>query len=394
MVTLSRRSALLGLAAAFSFGRNSLAFAQARTEKRLIVINLRGAVDGIATVIPYGDPAYADLRGPLAHAPGTPEGPLDLGGFYALNPALTNLHSMYAAGELLAVHAVAGPYRERSHFIAQDYLESGSDQRLPSGWLNRVVQVIPTQAGLPPEREGVAIGGSVPLLMRGPAPVSNWAPGGMPSPEASLYAAIVALNKTDPIIGPAITTGLSSRGFSAAVLNGMEPDRSLGQFGTLAKSAGEMLRAANGPRIASMDVGGWDTHVSQASRLTTLLRQLDTGIAALKTALGPVWRQTAVLVMTEFGRTAKMNGTGGTDHGTATVSFVVGGAVSGGRVAGIWPGLTSDKLFEKRDLAPTTDLRAISKAILTQHLGLDRRVLTQIFPGSEAVEPTGGVIRT
>ncbi len=394
MVTLSRRSALLGLAAAFSFGRSSLAVAQIKIENRLVVVNLRGALDGIATVIPYGDPAYADLRGPIALAPGAPEGPLDLGGFYGLNPALPNLHGMYVAGELLPIHAVAGPYRERSHFVAQDYLESGANQRLASGWLNRVLQAIPTPPGLPPEREGVAIGGPTPLLMRGPAPVSNWAPGGMPTAESSLYAAIAALSKTDPVIGPAVMVGLSSRGFSAAILNGMEPDRSLGQFGTLAKTAGELLRAKDGPRIASMDINGWDTHAAQAHRLTPLLRQLDTGLSALKTALGPIWRQTVVLVMTEFGRTAKMNGTGGTDHGTATVAFVVGGAVAGGRVAGTWPGLAQDKLLDRRDLAPTTDLRSVSKAILAQHLGLDRRVIGQVFPGSEAVEPMSGVIRT
>ena len=394
MVKLSRRSALLGLSAVFTLGRGSLALAQAQTEKRLIVINLRGAMDGLATVIPYGDPGLVALRGAVSPAPGEPNGPLDLGGFYALNPAMTNLYTMYKAGEFLPIHAVAGPYRDRSHFLAQDFLESGADHRLASGWLNRTLVAIPTPAGLPPEREGVAIGGQVPLLMRGAAPVSNWAPGGLPSPEAGLYATIAALNRPDPVIGPAVMIGLSSRGFSAGVLNGMEQDRSQGQFATLATSAGQMLRTANGPRIASMELGGWATHIGQAVRLTNLLRQLDNGLSALKTTLGPIWRQTVVLVMTEFGRTAKMNGTGGTDHGTGTVSLVIGGAVAGGRVAGTWPGVGPGKLLDNRDLAPTTDLRAITKAILAQHLGLDRRALGQIFPGSEAVEPMGGVIQT
>ena len=186
MPSLSRRSALLGLTAAFSFGRSRLAVAEAPTDKRLVVINLRGALDGIAAVVPYGDPAYTDLRGTLSPQPGEPNGPLDLGGFYALHPALANLHAMYGAGEFLPIHAVAGPYRERSHFLAQDFLESGGERRLDSGWLNRVLVAIPTPPGVPPEREGIAIGGPVPLLLRGPAPVSNWIPGGMPTPEATL----------------------------------------------------------------------------------------------------------------------------------------------------------------------------------------------------------------
>jgi uncharacterized protein (DUF1501 family) len=164
-------------------------------------------------------------------------------------------------------------------------------------------------------------------------------------------------------------------------------------FPTLARSAGEMLRAPDGPRIAALEIGGWDTHSAQVNRLAGPLTRLDAGLVALKEALGPAWAQTAVLVMTEFGRTARVNGTKGTDHGTGTVAFVVGGAVAGGRVQATWPGLGAGQLFENRDLAPTTDLRAVAKGMLSSHLGLDAGVLGQVFPGSDGVGAMSGLIR-
>jgi uncharacterized protein (DUF1501 family) len=165
-------------------------------------------------------------------------------------------------------------------------------------------------------------------------------------------------------------------------------------FATLARSAGEMLRAHDGPRIAALEIGGWDTHTAQANRLTGPLKELDAGLVALKTGLGPAWAQTAVLVMTEFGRTARVNGTLGTDHGTGTVAFVVGGAVAGGKVRANWPGLAPGQLFENRDLAPTTDLRAVAKGMLAAHLGLNAAAQARVFPGSEAVGAMAGLIRT
>jgi uncharacterized protein (DUF1501 family) len=164
-------------------------------------------------------------------------------------------------------------------------------------------------------------------------------------------------------------------------------------FPALARSAGEMLRAPDGPRVAALEIGGWDTHAAQTNRLNGPLRQLDSGLVALKAALGPAWAQTAVLVMTEFGRTVRVNGTKGTDHGTATVAFMLGGAVAGGRVKATWPGLGSSQLFENRDLAPTADLRAVGKGILASHLGLDSDALGRIFPGSNGVGAMAGLIR-
>jgi uncharacterized protein (DUF1501 family) len=390
MPKLTRRSALLGLTAAVGFGRASLALASAATDRRFVVVILRGAMDGVAVVAPYGDPSFASLR-PDAPKAG-PDGLLDLGGFYGLHPALTNLHAMYSSGEFLPVHAVAGPTRVRSHFEAQDCLESGADHRMTSGWLNRVVAALPPA----PERvegEALAVGVAVPLLLRGPSVVANWAPHAMTVPQPDLYARIAALNAADPVTGPAIAEGLRARGFSEAVLSGESPTPRRYAFPALSGAAGRMLAATDGPRIAALELDGWDTHTAQAQRLTGPLRQLDTGLAALKGSLGAAWRQTAVLVMTEFGRTARMNGTGGTDHGTATAAFVLGGSVDGGRVLATWPGLGADKLFEGRDLAPTTDLRSIAKGLIMQQFGLTSSALARVFPDSAEASTTAGLLR-
>jgi uncharacterized protein (DUF1501 family) len=398
---LTRRASLLGLAGGAVFaglgGRMTLALAAAPTERRFVVVILRGALDGMAAVPPYGDRALAGLRGGLVPAAvGQPDGMFDLGGFYGLHPSLANLHTMYAANEALIVHAVAGPYRSRSHFEAQDYLESGADHRMTSGWLNRAVAAMPpdpqaTAAGGP----ALAIGAGVPLLLRGPAVVGSWAPHGFATPAADLYAQIAALHAGDRLTGQAIAEGLRERGFSAQALAAVGDDdpKTRYSFPALARDAGAMLATANGPRIAAMEIGGWDTHQAQVNRLGGVLRQLDAGLAGLKDGLGPAWQQTVVLVMTEFGRTARQNGTNGTDHGTGTVAFVLGGAVRGGRVLADWPGLGAGRLLEDRDLQPTTDLRAVAKGLLAQHLGLSPAALAQVFPGSGTEAQTRGLVR-
>jgi uncharacterized protein (DUF1501 family) len=394
-MNLSRRATLLGLATCTSIGRTRLALASAPTDKRLVVVILRGALDGMAAVVPYGDAGLVVLRGEIVPpAPNQPDGLLDLGGFFGLHPALAGVHDMYQANEAVAVHAVAGCYRVRSHFEAQDYLESGADHRMTSGWLNRAVAALPPATTPRPEGDALAIGVSVPLLLRGPARVANWAPHGFSQPAPDLYATIAALNHDDPVTGPAIAEGLRARGFSSSVIAGDEEIKDKNAFPTLARSAGEMLRAPDGPRIAALEIGGWDTHTAQTVRLNGPLKQLDAGLVALKSALGPAWAQTAVLVMTEFGRTARVNGTKGTDHGTGTVAFVLGGAVAGGRVKATWPGLGPGQLFENRDLAPTTDLRMVAKGILSVHLGLDAGAVRRVFPGSDGVTPMPGLIRT
>ncbi|HEY1932891.1 MAG TPA: DUF1501 domain-containing protein [Acetobacteraceae bacterium] len=402
MPTLTRRNALLGLTTAFTVGRVSLALADAPTDRRFVVVLLRGALDGMSAVVPYGDRDLAGLRSEIVPpGPGQSGGLLDLGGFFGMHPSLASVHAMYQAGEALPVHAVAGPYRVRSHFEAQDYMESGADHRMTSGWLNRAVAAMPRAAANRPEGNALAVGVAVPLLLRGPALVGNWAPHGTFEPPASLYQQIAALNQPDHVTGPAIAEGLRARGFSTSVMAGAampgdeDPDpRKRYAFPALARAAGELLRAPDGPRIAALEIYGWDTHVAQTPRLTNVLKQLDSGMQGLKEGLGPAWKQTAVLLMTEFGRTARVNGTKGTDHGTASVAFVLGGAVAGGRVGGHWPGLGSGQLFQNRDLAPTTDVRSVAKGLLTAHLGLHEAALGSVFPGSSGASPILGLIRT
>ena len=389
---ITRRSALLGLTAAVSLGRVSLALAAAPTDRRFVVVILRGALDGLSAVVPYGDPALRGLRGEIVPPePGQPNGVLDLGGFFGLHPSLTAIHAMYAAGEALPVHAVAGPTRVRSHFEAQDCLESGSDHRMTSGWLNRAVAAL----GAARQNEALAIGVEVPLLLRGPATVGSWAPHGTMVPPDDLYVRIAALNRRDPLTGPAIHEGLQERGFTAEVVkdDGDLPPRERYAFPALARAAGELLRAPDGPRLAALEIGGWDTHAAQVPRLNSVLKQLDAGLSAMRQVMGPAWRQTAVLVMTEFGRTVRVNGTRGTDHGTATVALVVGGAVAGGKVLADWPGLGAGRLLDDRDLQPTRDLRELGKGLLVDHLGVPHAGLAMVFPGADNVQPARGLMR-
>ena len=387
---LTRRQALMGLTAAFTLGRTSMALAAPETDRRFVVILLRGALDGLSAVQPYGDPAFAGLRGPLAlGAPGTPGGVLDLGGMFGLHPALQQVHTLYTAGQALLIHAVAGHYRSRSHFEAQDCLESGADQRLNSGWLNRAVSLMPVQTG---RDLALSVGLSAPLLLRGPATVEAWAPDHFAKPTPDLYQRLLHISARDPVIGPA--EGLKQRGFAANALSGQAADPAHDRsFEVLAGSAGRLLAQPNGPRVAVLEVGGWDTHAAQQPRLAVALAQLDAGLAALHASLGEAWRQTAILAVTEFGRTAHVNGTGGTDHGTAGAAFLLGGAVAGGRVLADWPGLSPGRLFENRDLAPTADLRSVIKGVLTSHLGMAPSSMDRVLPGSADAQPTRGLIR-
>jgi uncharacterized protein (DUF1501 family) len=401
-LAVPRRATLLGLASVLTLGRVSLAVADAPTEQRFVVVILRGAMDGLSAVVPYGDPGLTALRPELVPPmPGQNQGLLDLGGMFGLHPALARSHALYQANELLVVHAVAGNYRIRSHFEAQDCLESGADHRMTSGWLNRAVAALPAQGQPHALSRAIALGPSIPLLLRGQQQVANWAPHGFTEPEQAIYRQVLSLNRADPITGPAIAAGLRDRGYGDEIIgtdkgaaNGPGQGGGRYAFVALATAAGELLKAPDGPRIAALDLGGWDTHTAQVNRLAGALAQLDTGIDALRTALGEAWGQTVVLVMTEFGRTARMNGTRGTDHGTATVAFVAGGAVAGGRVVATWPGLGASQLFENRDLAPTTDLRSVAQGILTGHLGLDPAASSAVFPGGEPAQPLRGLVRT
>jgi uncharacterized protein (DUF1501 family) len=423
---VTRRATLLGLGLTATFGDIRFALADAPTDQRFVVVLQRGALDGMSAIVPYGDANLVSLRPELVPpAPGQPGGMFDLGGFFGLSPNFPNLASMYQGGELLPIHAVAGPYRTRSHFEAQDLLQIGSDDTgITSGWLNRALAELPNRDGS--SYLGLTAGLGMPLLLQGPVRVDSYAPEHFAEPSPDLLARIAALNATDPLLRPAIAEGIEAANFDKSVIgnaatansgagamgqsdaagagaNIMSDDRARvpgdvpktpGGFPALATQIGQLLAADGGPRIAVFQLEGWDTHGNQVNGLKKPMTGLDAGLLSLKTALGPAWAKTCVLIMTEFGRTARMNGTRGTDHGTAAAAFALGGAVKGGRVVARWPGLSDSQLYQNRDLAPTLDIRAVAKGALAQHLGLSDAALARVFPGSGDVAPLSGIIRT
>jgi len=386
---------------------------------RFVLILMRGALDGLAAVPPYGDRDYAALRGEFAlRAPGEAGGALPLNGFFGLHPSLGFLQQCYAARELTVFHALATPYRERSHFDGQDVLENGSPRAhaLQSGWLNRALDRSPGRA----QREaGVALGQNVPLVMRGPAEVSSWSASKLGALDEETLARITDLYAGDPLLSVRLADALAADAIAAADGAGdaaaMAPEaapRDMSAAGTLARqlapngaryaevvrAAAGFLRQEAGPRVAMFDTTGWDTHANEGGaqgQLAGRLAALDQGLATLKQELGPVWSDTVVLLVTEFGRTAAVNGTRGTDHGTATAALLLGGAVDGGRVIADWPGLAARTLYQGRDLAPTLDLRSVLKGLLQEHLLVPPRELERtVFPDSSAARPLRGLVRT
>lgn len=388
----SRRAFLMGSASALSLGGASLSVRAADTASRFVLIFLRGAMDGLDVVVPYGDANLRKLRPSLVlPEPGRRDALADLGGFWGLHPSLKAMHALYEANELLPIQCVSGPNRSRSHFEAQDMMEIGAEQRMTSGWLNRI-------AGLLPAGQGCDIafnaGANSPLVLHGPTPTTTWDPSHVrPHVSPGFYGKIVAMHADDPLTGAELADGLRERHFIDKVLAGNSYDGIAPGFPRLARAAAKMLAAPDGPRLAELDLDGWDTHVGQRPRLAEALQKLDQGIAVLRAGLTEVWSKTAILVLTEFGRTVHVNGSGGTDHGTGTAAFLMGGAVNGGRVLVDWPGLGPGQLFEDRDLQPTLDVRAIGKGLLGPHLGLSAASLARVFPGSEGVTPKGGLLR-
>jgi len=400
--SLTRRM-LLGGAASFTAWAHVPRFAQAAggRDRRLLVVILRGALDGLSAVAPLGDPDYEGLRAAIALRKDGPDAAIGLDGFFALHPALPNFARLYKAGQGLVVHGAATPYRGRSHFDGQDVLENGLGGvgRTDSGWLNRALSVLPAGARIE-TRNGLGIGTATPLILRGTSPVLGWAPPSMPRATDDLTERVLDLYQhADPSLFKALSAGLETDRMARAA---MADEKAAGGPATprgmvqIANGAGRLMAASDGPRIAALAFEGWDTHANEGGakgRLATLLGGLDEAFAALEAALAPVWQDTAVLVVTEFGRTARINGTEGTDHGTATVAFLVGGGVRGGRVIADWPGLKAARLHEGRDLAPTIDLRGVMKGVLADHLGLEGRALdTIVFPDSAAISAMRGLV--
>jgi uncharacterized protein (DUF1501 family) len=391
---LSRRQIMkLATACALTAAPLRLAFAAAEIERRLVVLVLRGAMDGLHAVPPVADPAYRRLRGDLAlPLPGEAGGALSLDDRFALHPALATMKQIYDAGEMTVLHAVASPYRDRSHFDGQELLENGSAKPhgASDGWLNRVLMQLPGGAE---RRLGLAVGSEIPLLLRGDAAVAAWAPDVLPPASDDFLDRVAAMYGRAPELGQALQAALDTRAMArvAGISNGGGKGRQ--QISALADTIGRMLSQPNGPRVAVMDVPGWDTHSGQAGRMNAALTQLDAAMASLRASLGQNWRETMVVTLTEFGRTAVPNGSGGTDHGTATAIFLAGGAVAGGRVITDWPGLAEVELHQGRDLAPTADMRNVLAGAVGAHLALGPASLGKIFPGADLV-PVRGLVRS
>lgn len=356
-----------GLGATALFASPRLAFARAATDRRFLFIIQRGAADGLAILGPTGDPAYAGLRGDLVK-------PLDGGAridpMFTLHPALAETAKLYAAKQALFVHAVASPYRDRSHFDGQNVLESGAGRAygLKDGWMNRLL------AQLPDGRKAIALSPAVPLALRGAIPVESYAPSALPGAGDDLMLRAGDLYAHDAQLAPLWSAALAAR----AKAGGLPDGKGGAQLGGL---AARLMSGADGARVGMIETNGWDTHTGQNGRLSAQLKALDQTVAAFRTGMGPAWNDTVVLVATEFGRTAKANGTGGTDHGTGTLAMVMGGAIAGGRVIADWPGLAPGALYEGRDLKPTTDLDALIAGVLAQHFALDpARAAAGLFP--------------
>ena len=355
---LARRGFLAGAGALLLAPR--ILFAQAATERRFVFVIQRGAADGLNTVVPYADPAYASLRGALAVDPAAA---IHLDGSFALHPSLQEFGRLHAQGQALFVHAVASPYRDRSHFDGQNVLESGgtAPYQVKDGWMNRLVGLLPRRG-----KDAIAFAPSVPLALRGAAEVASYAPSALPGASDDLLLRVQQLYERDPQLHALWSTAMDARGM-AGTPGGNRQDPA-----TMGRTAANFLAQPQGPRIAMIETGGWDTHSAQNVRLAAQLRGLDALVAALREGLGEAWKQTVVLVATEFGRTAAANGTGGTDHGTGSVALLAGGAVQGGRVVADWPGLGPSALYEGRDLRPTLGLDALIAATAADAFGLER----------------------
>jgi uncharacterized protein (DUF1501 family) len=388
--SIDRRALLTGLTASgltLPGAAASFARSQSPSRRKLVVIILRGALDGLAALAPVGERRYRELRGDLALEAGPPAA-----GPFVFHPSLPHLAGLYAEGQALALHAAATDYRARSHFDGQDRLEAGT-VAIRDGWLNRALAMM---GGAAPD--AVGIGQSLPLILRGDAPASTWAPAVLPGADDDTIARLMDLYATDPMLGPALAMALETDEAASAMAENMDGMTRRGggpqAFRVITEAAGNIMTAPGGPDAAVIGLDGWDTHVRQGAaqgQLANRLAGLDDALAALQSRLGAEWNRTAVLVVTEFGRTVRVNGAGGTDHGTGGAAFLLGGAVRGGRMVGDWPGL--DRLHEDRDLIPANDLTALFKGVLMEHWGLDQADLDRaVFPENRAPAFSGLIV--
>ena len=371
-----------------------LALAATDSASKFVLVILRGAVDGLALAAPFGDGNYERVRGELAIAPpGNTGGLLKLDGLFGLHPSLGNIFDSYRSGDALVVHAVASPYRERSHFDGQDVLENGANRvgGLRDGWLNRA---------LLDDNHAIALAQNTPLVLRGRNAVSGWAPSRLPAADDRTLKRLERMYADDAFFATRLEQALKSQAIANSA-DGMEGKRRRGneaqQFGELMSAAARFLTADDGPNIAVVELGGWDTHANQGAgsgALANRFRFLDEAYGMLRDGLGESWDRTAVAIVTEFGRTVRVNGTRGTDHGTATAALLAGGAINGGKIIADWPGLAENNLHAGRDLMPTSDIRSLFKGVLEEHLNLSpASIESKVFPDSGSVVPMENLVK-
>lgn len=386
--TLDRRSILGGSIAlgTASLALPSMAFARTAGEKNLLFVLLRGAADGMAMLAPLGDPGLSELRrATLAEY----DGARRADGFFAIHPGFDQVGAAYDAGEALFVHATATSYRERSHFDGQNMLETGAAQPYAKsdGWLNRLVGMIGEQAG-ETHPKALAIAPTMPLALRGDAPASSYAPSALPQASDAFMARVGMLYGEDAELG-----GLWSRALETQAMAADDNLRNLRDAQAAGDLAASLMRGEDGARIAMIELGGWDTHANQVGAFRRNASQLDALLGAYRAGMGSAWADTMVVVATEFGRTARLNGTNGTDHGTASATLLMGGALRGGRVMADWPGLGESDLYEGRDLRPTMALESVVAGAVAEHLALDpQAALARLFPGRSGA-PVSGFVR-
>ncbi|MCZ6453055.1 MAG: DUF1501 domain-containing protein [Alphaproteobacteria bacterium] len=372
-----------------------VAFAAAPTENRLAIVILRGGLDGLHAVPPYGDPRYRSLRPSITvPSPGQQDGALDLNGTFGLHPALAPLQKLYEQKQLLIVQAATTGYAQRSHFDGQNVLENGTNipYGAQDGWLNRAL----LRLNDGDRRLGLSVGHSVPLVMRGDARVQTWAPTNLPQADDDFLTRLAYVYEGDSMLSDALREARQSQDIASGMMDrGVATRGPRGQYKILSEAAGRLLASPDGPRIAVFEAGGWDTHFGQIFRLRQQLGELAAGLMTFKENLGPAWDKTTVIVLSEFGRTAAENGSRGTDHGVGGIALLLGGAVAGGRFIGDWPGLSERALYEGRDVQPTTDYRVLLKAMLRDRMGLDEAFIEDtVFPASRAVPAANGLFRS
>ena len=354
-------------------------FAQVPGRGKMVFVLLRGGFDGLAALVPIGDPDYANVRGHMAF------GASDLvkiGDEFGLAPGLAPLRALWDDQELVALHAMAIPYRTRSHFDGQAILETGLDRPdgASDGWLNRLLQIMDG------ERSGIAVAAGMPRSLSGEHQVTSWSPAELGAVDDAYVERLSLLYRSDPDLHERFEAALQMKDVAPDM--GGTPGRGpRGQMAPIMSAAAKFLREPGGPNVAALEFSGWDTHANQGligGRLDRLLGELARGVLTFREEMGDEWANTTVVIMTEFGRTARPNGTRGTDHGTAGAGFVIGPNVARSAVISDWPGLAERSLFESRDLRPTLDTRSVLKGVIAGVFDLTASQADRVFPGSES----------